>query len=147
MSKLSQFHYPYLQNLVTQGQVRSKIVSMAIGFAAAQKLPLPVARTETLSSYFAGTHKDVVYDFLTQLNNIAPIDYEKALCFAEQFYRLRHDQYYGIFANLRCGNDLMDIWGFSTVLNREEIEVICNANGQFIDYITAFGNMALEALN
>ena len=125
--KIPSYAYPFLQNLVTSGNVRTKVTSMAMGYAIASKLELPAQPSEVLQSFYAGTLKLRVLDLLDDINNLVPINSESIDDYTYRFYHLRHDQTFSICDDARLpekGGSILSMWGFSKFFNEEEIQIL-----------------------
>lgn len=130
MKTINQTQFPFLQNLVTSGIVRSKDVSMAIGYGIAQNLPLPPEPSGVVNSYFVGTFGEGVDAFLSSLNNVVPIDYKEARAYARKFFKLRHHLAFG-YTEVKpvTENSVYDLLGISSVFADEEIKTMEKPTG------------------
>lgn len=144
-NNLTKIAFPFFQSLVVQGRIRSKELSMAIGYAASKGLSLPSSPSEVVESYFKGTHGANVIEFVSAINNIVPIDYETCLKYAFRFFQLRHDQFFGVgnFPGNGEPYDALTFWGFRNSFDKEEIDILMH-DGDFYKMATSLVGFRIE---
>lgn len=119
---INRSYFAALTNLVQIGQIRAVETSMAIGYLYAQNLSMPTTRSDTLSAYFAGTHSGKLDEFLSALNDTAPVDYKTIRFYAEKYYALRHAMLFGQLVEPETCNAMHDVFGFSAFFSEDEIK-------------------------
>lgn len=143
---VSQLAYPHIQNLITKGQIRSKAVSMAIGFAIARHAPLPESAASVPYGYFLELFGDNMDGFLGQVVELGPVDYKLAREYAKKFYSVRHDQ---VFTNAiipQGGLPIYDFFGFSQHLSEEDIAILHSNDSGFRENAMFFYGLIIDFL-
>lgn len=135
-----------IQNVVLKGNIRRLETSMAIGFAIAKNCELPSTKSETPASYFFGTKSEFADCFLSAVNDVAPIDFAAARIYAKKFYELHHFQKFCMCETAPVtGNNLYDMYGFSTYFSGEEIQAMAQVNGLFSSLSKFFAMVVSES--
>ena len=133
----------FISTLITKGEYKSKLCSLALAKALASKLFIPTVGVEDIRLHFSMTHKAAVLQKILMINEMISIDIDDAIELTKQFYSYRYQQFMGteIMPHIGAQTAVEDFFGISRTFSKETLDLIKEHNYVLTIYINRFTNL------
>lgn len=129
MTRLSPAHRDFLLTITQSGESRKTVVSIAIAKLITDKLALPGTESNNPVLHFNNQFGIEIYNSLSQLNEVAPINVDEIRDIAAKLYVARHNVAFPPVACYVRGNDtaIADFFRISRSIDNELLTVIAES--------------------
>lgn len=143
LAKLDKNTSDFISTLVTKGEQKSKLVSISLAKALADKLALPCEAVDCIDLHFSMQCKTFVCEAIANINEIVSINKEETLDYAKRFYKFRYNQLVvtDIVPFINKETAVEDFFGISKVFSQDMLDIIKDQNVTVTSYINRFNDL------
>lgn len=150
LAKLDGQSSEFISSLINKGEQKSKLVSVALAKALADKLELPDCDDEidSINIYFAREHKEKVMTSVLGINELVSLNKEEVLEYIKAIYGYRYSQACptDIVPYINKETALEDFFGISKFFSTDFTEVIKEHGSNITSYVNKF-NVLISKLD
>jgi hypothetical protein len=146
LTKLDAETNGFIASLVTKGEYKSKVVTLALAYALSKQLPMPCEAIDDISIYFALKHKADAINKLTAINELISVDIDGTIELAKKFYGYRYSVYKGIevMPLIFADTAVEDFFGISKYICPDIRQLIKEQNTNLTNYINKFDKILVK---
>ena len=140
LTKLEKETADFISSLVTQGEYKSKLVSLSLAKALAMKLALPSTQVEDAGLHFAMSHKQACLNAILLVNELITVNVDEVLDLTKRFDVYRYNCIFvqELVPYINKDTAVEDFFGISRVFSPDTIELIKEHNSKLTSYVNRF---------
>lgn len=140
LTKLDKETADFISSLVTQGEYKSKLVSLSLAKALSMKLALPSTQVEDVGLHFAMSHKQACLNAILLVNELITVNVDEVLDLTKRFYVYRYNCIFvqELVPYVNKDTAVEDFFGISRVFSPDSIALINEHNSKLTSYVNRF---------